>query len=355
MLLYYRDIMRTLFTGLLCVLASSTQANVIQYFAGISYNNPSELFKIKNEEFIAGGTGSYANLKFKGTVLNFNTMDYDDGTSYSRTYTLMPYGRIAKRINDKFVFAVDVTQPFNSNLDWGTNSFTKYAVTQNFLYDVDISPKLAYSFNDKLKLGGGINFNFLNNNEINWAFPTGQFTSANLINKSSSYGTGYNLGVTYMINQTNFLGIAYYSKIRQNTSGRSLLGNSYSGDLIFNFTMPATTIISYVHIFNPTWLINLQAYQSEWNVNQYARVFNTAAPAPFSNFTFDMHFRKSYVVFGALRNQFSKNLGMTLVGLIDKGPERDNLRTITFPCDYQYFVGLMGDYHFNASTSVELL
>lgn len=36
--------MRLIFTGVLCLLTLNAQANVIQYFAGISYNNPADLF-----------------------------------------------------------------------------------------------------------------------------------------------------------------------------------------------------------------------------------------------------------------------------------------------------------------------
>lgn len=337
------------------MLALNAHANVIQYFAGISYNNPSELFKVKDSTFILGGTGSYADLRFKGSVFNFNTYQYDSGVNHSRTYTLLPYGRIAKRINEKSVIALDVTEPFNSNLNWGTDAFTKYAATQNYLTDVDVSPKISYAVNQKLQIGGGLNINFLTNNEVNWAFPTDQTTYANLINKSSSTGLGFNLGATYIVNQTNFLGLTYYSRIRQNTTGQSVLGATYSNNFWFNFSMPATTILSYVHIFNPTWLVSLQAFQSEWNVNQYARLYNTAAPAPYSNFTFDMNFSRSYAFLAAVRNQFSEKLGFTLAGMIDDGPEHDNLRTIVFPSDTQYFVGLVGDYHFSPRTSVELM
>ncbi len=347
--------MRKLSTGILCVLVLNAHANVIQYFAGISYNNPSELFKVKKSALLMGGTGSYADLAFTGSVLNFNTGQYDSGISHSRTYTVLPYGRIAKRLDEKTVFALDVTEPFNSNLNWGTDSFTKYAATQNYLTDVDASPKMSYAFNQKLQLGAGLNFNFLLNNEVNWAFPTGQATSANLINKTSSFGLGYNVGATYIINQTNFLGLTYYSRIRQNTKGHSELGSSYSDKLLFTFSMPATTVLSYVHIFNPTWLISLQAFQSEWNVNQYARLHNTAAPPPFSNFVFDMHFDRSYAVLGALRNQFTEKLGIALAGMIDDGPEHNNLRTIVFPSDTQYFLGLIGDYRVNTNTTFELI
>ncbi|MFI4962536.1 MAG: OmpP1/FadL family transporter [Legionellales bacterium] len=347
--------MRLLPTGILCLLAFNSQANVIQYFAGISYNNPSELFKVKDSELLFGGTGSFANLKFTGSVLNFNTFQYGSGVDHSKTFTLMPYGRIAKRINKKTVFAVDVTEPFNSNLNWGNNAFTRYANTQNLLTDIDISPKLAFSISQKIQIGGGINLNFLENNEVNWAYPTGPTTYANLTNVTSGFGVGYNMGITYILNQTNFLGLTYYSRIRQGTKGVSSLGNLVNNSLFFNFSMPATTVASYVHIFNPKWLVSLQGFQSEWNVNQYVRLFNTAVPAPNQNFSFSMLFKKSYVGLAAVRHQYNEQLGLTLAGMVDVGPEQNDLRSITFPSYVQYFIGLVGDYHFNPHTSIELL
>lgn len=347
--------MRKLSTALVCILALNAHANVVQYFAGISYNNPSELFKVKKEALWLGGTGSYADLAFTGSVFNFNTFQYDSGKNHSRTYTVLPYGRFAKRFDEQVVFAIDVTQPFNSNLNWGDNAFTKYAATQNYLRDVDISPKMSFAVSKKLQLGGGVNFNYLLHNEINWAFPTGQFSSANLINKTTSFGVGYNLGLTYLLNDTNFFGLTYYSQIRQRSSGYSVLGGNFSNNLTFAFTMPPTAVISYVHIFNPTWLLSVQVFQSQWNLNQYARFNHTAAPPPYSNFSFEMKFDKAYALLGALRNQFTEKLGLTLAGMIDDGPERNYLRPILFPSDVQYLLGLVGDYHFNANTSVELM
>ncbi|MCL9683916.1 OmpP1/FadL family transporter [Legionella maioricensis] len=347
--------MRILPVGVLCMLALNAHANVIQYFAGISYNNPSELFKVKKGLFLIGSSGSYADLGFNGSVLNFNTLQYASGINHSQTYTAMPYGRLAKRFNEKTVFGLDVTQPFNSHLNWGTYAFTRYANTQNFLTDVDVSPKFSYALGRKWQIGGGLNFNFLVNNEVNFAVPTGQFTSANLVNPTSSFGTGFNAGVTYIINETNFLGFTYYSRIKQNTKGTSTLGPLVNPNLALSFYMPTTMVANYVHIFNPKWLISVTGFRSDWSVNQYVRLFNTAAPPPMSNFVFDMHFGNSYAFIGAVRNQVAKKLGLTLIGMRDGGPEKDNLRTITFPSYAQYFLGLSGDYHFNENTSIELL
>lgn len=68
-----------------------------------------------------------------------------------------------------------------------------------------------------------------------------------------------------------------------------------------------------------------------------------------------MKFDQSYAILGALRNQFTEKLGLTFLALRDDGPEQGDLRTITFPAAPQYFVGLVGDYHFTEHTAVELL
>ena len=347
--------MRRISTGFLCILALNAQANVIQYFtAGISYSNPSELFKTKKTGFVIGGTGSYADLAFSGSILNFNTFSYDTGRDSSRTYTLLPYGRIAKRLNDKVVFALDVTEPFNSNLDWGTDTFTRYANTQNFMTDVDVSPKLSYAVSQKLQVGGGLNFNFITHNEVNFAYPTGPTTYANLVNNSTSSGLGFNLGATYVINQTNFLGFLYYSPIKQDTRGTSVLANNFNGNFAVSLTLPSTASISYLHLFNQEWLMSLKVFQTGWSSINIINMYNTAVPAPMSNFTFPMKYKNSYAYLATFRNQYTKKLGIAVHGMIDNSPAQNDLRSLPFPADTQYLLGISGDYHFNEQTSIEL-
>jgi long-chain fatty acid transport protein len=145
-------ILHLMSTAILTMLGLTAHANVIQYFAGISYNNPSELFKVNKDLLVAGSANSYADLGFTGSVLDFNNFQYNSGISHSKTFTPLPYGRLAHRLNDKTVIGVDVTEPFNSNLNWGTDTFTRFANTQNYLTDVDVSPKIAYSLTKNCKL-----------------------------------------------------------------------------------------------------------------------------------------------------------------------------------------------------------
>ncbi len=344
--------MQRISTCLLFLASFNLHANVIQYFTGISYNNPSELFKVKDNELIFGGTGFYVDARFEGSVLNFTTGAPGQGVSHSRTTSLLPYGRIAKRINDKMVASIDVTQPFHSNLNWGVNSFTRFAATHNFLTDTDFSPKLAISLSKALHIGGGVNFNFLKNNEVNFAFPNGS-TDSTVINRTSGFGVGYNLGMTLIATPTDFLGLTYYSRIKQDTAGYSRFGNTVSNNHTFSFYMPATTVGSYLHIFNQKWLTNIQVFHTQWEANQYVRLFNTAAPK--KDFVFPMMFDNSWAFLGVVRQQYNEKLGLSLIGVMDTGPEQENLRSIVFPSDTQYFLALMGDYQLSKTTKLELI
>lgn len=348
--------MRYSLAAFLCLSSLSASANVLQYFAGISYSNPAELFKVKQSEFILGGTSFYVDAGFKGRQLNYNSFQYDEGVSHSRQTSLLPYGRIAKRIDSKMVVGVDVTEPYHSNLYWGKQAFTRYAATETLMTDVDISPRFSFSFTPKLYAGAGVNLNFLKNNETNWAMPYSQTQYANLVNRTSGFGTGLNAGMYYLLNATNFIGASYYGPINQRTRGESIFNGQVNNALTFNFHMPATTIINYVHLFNPTWLLSLQAFRSEWNINQYARISYTASPAPLpENFVFAMKYKTSMAYNAAVRHQYNEKTGLTLLGVIDNGPERESLRTINFPSDTQYLIGLLTDYHLNKTTSLELL
>ncbi|MFC3909896.1 OmpP1/FadL family transporter [Legionella dresdenensis] len=348
--------MRKLVLAISCLFSVNTNANVFQFFTGISYSNPAELFKVKNNEFIIGSTEVYVEGRFTGNALNFNTLNLDYGESDTKRTSILPYGRIASRINDKLVWGVDVTQPFNSYLVWGKDAVTRYASIDVLITDVDVSPRLSAEITPKLHAGVGVNFNFLKNNEVNWALPVNATQYATLTNRTTGFGAGYDVGLSYMINPTNFIGASYYSAIRQNTRGQSMFAGNISNDIRFNFRFPATSLFNYTHIFSPTWLGNIQAIRSEWDANQFARVLNTAAPPPAGpNFIFTMKYKPSWAFVGVLRKQVNEKTGLSFLGVVDDGPERDIYRTLNFPADRIYLLGLSTDYHLNQTTSVELL
>jgi long-chain fatty acid transport protein len=101
--------------------------------------------------------------------------------------------------------------------------------------------------------------------------------------------------------------------------------------------------------------MNAQLFYTQWDINQYINLINTAAPPPSpQNFKFMLNYRSSLAYLMAVRKQQTDNLGLTLVGMIDNGPERDSLRVINFPSDVQYFLGLSADYKMNETTTLQL-
>lgn len=334
--------------------ANPVSSNVLQYFAGISYSNPAELFKVQKNTLIIGSSAFDIQGKFWGTALDFTNFQYPYGVSRTNQTSFLPYGRIAHRVNDKIVLGVDITQPFHSNLRWGKEAVTRFAGIDNLMTDVDVSPRVSIMVSPGFWVGGGFNFNFLKSNITSWMLPNGQSGVTELINPSSSFGLGANAGLFKAINQSNFLGLTYYSAIPQDTAGTSTFGANYNGNYRFRFYMPATTVLNYVHLFNPSWLISAQGFVTQWNANQFARLRNTAAPPPANpDFNFEMRYKASTALALALRHQWNEKLGLTLLGILDDGPERDHLRTILFPADKQYLLALNADYKISKSTTIE--
>ncbi|WP_367607507.1 OmpP1/FadL family transporter [Legionella sp. W05-934-2] len=332
--------------------ALSVSANVIQFLSGLSFNNPALLTQVKQNEFVLGTTIVGVNGKFKGSQLNLMTFTPAFGESRTHATSFVPYGRAAQRINDKWVFSFDVTEPFNSNLQWDRYAVTRYAAVDTILHDFDFSPKLAVQFNDKLQLGAGINFSVLYNHLASWVMPT-PGGDALLANSSSSVGYGFNAGLNYLITPMNQLGFTYYSRIRQRTEGYSQLGMVYSAPMQFHFNFPETMLLSYLHIFNQKWLMNLQLIRTSWSANQVLTFSNTASVI--NTFNFQMQFKDAYAGMIVIRHQFNDKWAMSLFGMVDDGPERDHLRPLNFPSDVQYVGAVGAEYFFSKNTMVQVL
>lgn len=346
--------MRYLVFGLLSILTVDVYANIFQFFTGISYSNPAELFKVKKNEFIIGSTIPEVGMQFKGSSFNSNTLGYETGVAKMQTTEVMPYGRIAQRFNDRLVFGVDVTEPYNSNVNWGNYSILRYVSTQTYVTDVDVSPRASWSLTKNVYIGGGLNFNFMSNTQLNFALPISATKYGNFVNKLSSFNTGYDLGAYFVVDKSNFIGFSYFSPINMNMTGTSSLegSNKYSPNLSSPVPLPSTTAFSYTHLFSPTWLSNVQVFYTRWNTFHNIYLNNTGLG---TNLVLPQSFHGTFNFVGVLRNQYSEKLGLSLIGLVDTNPSPEIYRAPGLPSDEKYAIAASGEYNLNKTTTLQLL
>lgn len=344
--------MRYVALGLLTVLNVNAYANVYQFFTGISFANPSEMFRIKENEFILGGTVPDVTMHFKGSSINSNTLGYGYGAATTHTVGLTPYGRIAHRFNERLVVGVDVTEPYYANVDWGNDSVLRYVTTKVRLTDVDVSPRASWLVTKRFYIGAGLNLNSMSNTQLNFAVPTSATQYATMTSKLSAFNTGYDLGAYFVIDKSNFLGLSYFSSIRMNLTGTSQLRATSNPHLSSPLKTPATTMLSYKHLFSPTWLGNLQFFYTQWGTFRNIYLNNTAIQR---NLIIPANYHSSYALVGMVRNQYSEKLGLSLIGVVDTNPVPDAFRAPGLPSDNKYFVGLSGDYLLNKITTIQLI
>lgn len=337
---------------LLSLFCFDAYANAIQYFIGLNYNNPAELFKVKDNEFILGGNVLNPMMKFNGISINANTFGYEQGVAKTNTLGFLPYGRLAHRVNERLVLGVDVTEPYYSNINWGNDSVLRYVSTQTRITDYDISPRASWSVNKSLYLGAGLNFNLLRDSQVNFAVPVNTLEYGNLINQSRASGVGYDLGAYYAVNPTNFVGLSYFSAFNLNLTGTSYIqGTSLTNSNHSSpAPLPATFGLSYTHLLSKTWLASFQVFYSDWSSFESLLLKSTVV----GDFNFIANYHGSAVLIGVLRNQYSEKLGVTLIAATDRNPVPDPLRAPGLPSDDQFVLALSGDYQASKNVNLQL-
>ena len=224
--------------------------------------------------------------------------DEDDGGSDA----FVPNLYWVKTINPDTRFGLGVNSPFGLTVEYDEDWVGRYHAILSELLTVNINPSLAYRVNEKLSIGGGINFMLVDAN-LSSAIDFGAFcygvnplgpgncdgvdlTPSNLDPDFDSDGeldlkadnfddvaTGFNLGLVYHISKRTRVGVAYRSEVDVSVEGEGdftvpdnptlnvLVGASgafVDSDISVDVTLPETFSISLAHTVGKyTWLFDI--------------------------------------------------------------------------------------------------
>lgn len=311
---------QTAWTALMLGLCEISHATVIQYFWANTYNNPAQLNATKNMNITFGGLGVQVDGKFTGIGAGGEA-----GTATSSETAFLPYLTFSKRLNKKWVAGINISQPYFGNSSYPSDSVVAFDTTVTKIFDLDIAPQLSYQVNDKLALGFGLNFNNMHRAEIDFMTSTGE-----AINTASDWSYGWNVGLFYVINATNFLGLTYYSGLNPVLTGVSSNQQQLRTDFsLTGFNLPPTLIATYIHMVTSDWTLVAKTSFSQWNRTQTAYLNNVAGVGTLA---FPVKYRNTWTV--ELDTKYQLNKKYALIGglFFDQGGARTTSgRTIPFP------------------------
>ena len=321
---------------------TSAHATSYQIFADLNFANPAALNSVKQGELIIGGTTLFSRMHFSGSVSGVQ------GSTTSYTTDELPYGRIAMRLSPKIVASLDITQPYFTDIQYPNNNFANVFATQTYIRDVNYSPKISYQVNERLAVGAGIDFNNLYNGQLNFALsPFGVMT-----NKADSWGTGWDVGLFYVITPATFLNLSYYSLIVQHAKGESDWGPLVNTSLSADVKLPATYIANLIQMLSPAWALSGTIRYSQWNTVRYTVLQHTAAGIPI---TVPDHFYDN--VSTELATHYQINSKWAVLGAFDYEPnvQPTYTRNIGLPTYTRVIPAVGAEYEFAKGLKAKLI
>ncbi|KTC87700.1 MULTISPECIES: OmpP1/FadL family transporter [Legionella] len=307
----------TLFT-----FATLSYANVIQYFFGFNYRNPTDANTVKHSEVLFGAPIINTYAKFTGIAKG------GIGSASSSETDALPFFYGAVRLNDKVAVGLNISNPYYTNFQYPQNSIIRYDVTKFITRDVDINPHITYKLSDKLAVGGGFVANYVYQEDLD--FVVSNF--GNVTTQSKSWNYGWDLGFSYKFDDKNSFKLAYFSGLVTNYLGISTAQVGIINDnfRFSRFYLPGTTKAEYTRLLNDKWTLGLKLFYIQWGILKSVYLQNVASggtiPIP-------VHYHNTWAFQAGANYQVNSKWGLLGSVIYDEGAPKLKGRTVAFPVD----------------------
>ncbi len=239
--------------------------------ASTIFFNPAGMMNLERDQLVVAGHFIAPSASFNNDGSSISTFyatattpppsaltgDGDDGGSSA----FVPNLYWVKTINDKMKFGLGVNSPFGLATEYDKDWVGRYHAVRSDLKTVNINPSLAYRINDRISVGGGLNF-LVGTVELTSAVDMGSVCVAGLAptlgidgaigacgsgptpagpqqldgfadlegDNYDDISTGFNLGTTIEVSKQTRIGVSYRSEIEINVEGEA------------NFTVPTSNV-----------------------------------------------------------------------------------------------------------------
>jgi long-chain fatty acid transport protein len=219
--------------------------------ASAIYYNPAGLTQVKGTQFTSGSYFSFPNVNFH--------LDGGGSVEASEKMVMLPHAYVATDLGtERWRFGLGVNVPFGNKVNYGLTSPFQYLVTRGEMAVFNISPSVAYRFNDQLSLGVGLNI-YAGSTKVQQNSPMGLFQF-----DGSGVGVGGTIGLLWKPSDQHSVGLVYRTPFRVTFEGDAVVDfgqGVIGGDAKVTLPFPQTVTVGYA--FRPTPKLKLEA-DIEW-------------------------------------------------------------------------------------------
>ncbi|MGW8368095.1 MAG: OmpP1/FadL family transporter, partial [Gammaproteobacteria bacterium] len=288
-----------------------------------------------------------------------NSSDPSDPTPVLNAY-------YARRLSgDGLSFGIRLNSPFGLSADFDRGWFGRYDSTEAELLTIDIGAVVAYEVNDRLTIGGGLDFQYADS-ELATAIPDPLTpggpvpeTDARFRAEGDDWEVGFNVGLMISAGDSTRIGLHYRSAISHDISG-SATTSGLTGPLApYNGTvgastsldLPAIIAVGFAHE-RPgsafTFYGDYTAYG--WEDLDTTRIEFADGSPPVER---RPNFRNSYTAALGLDYRSSDKFTFRAGIKHDRSPTRDGYRDTTFADDDRFWISIGGTWQRSETFAID--
>lgn len=295
--------------------------------------------------------GSSQNLVVDGRLVNVPTRGVDDGPEISEIipnlfYTSPEVGNLR--------YGFSITAPFGLRTEYEDNWVGRYHALISDLKIVDLNPAIAWSVNDSLSLGAGVNIQTVDAELSKAQFTGGADGRSKLTGDNVGYG--FTLGAIVEPSDRTRIGFGFRSKVSQDVDGKLEVTGTprdVTLDASTSVDLPETIYLSLSQAISDRWGIYGTLRWTNWSRFEELRVqfAGGVQPDDVTDESWNDSSRFSIGVDYKMNNQWTLRAGYAM----DETPIPDaQRRTPRIPDSDRQFISLGASYNASENLSIDL-
>jgi long-chain fatty acid transport protein len=226
---------------------------------------------------------------------------------------IVPNLYYSHRLGDRLAVGIGVNAPFGLTTDYDDDWIGRYHADRSRLSTVNINPALALRLNDRISLGGGIDYQYVDaklTSAVDLAGlllpPLATRFDGSLTVEGSGWSWGWNLGALIELSEDTRVGVHYRSGVEHEVRGSGeistpidLLSRLGPGlvlrpDARSDVELPAIASASLFHRLGERWALMADVTWTEWsNLQELRFVFDGILPDGVEDLQWEDAFRYS--------------------------------------------------------------
>lgn len=282
----------------------------------------------------------------------------------------VPVSYASHRLNDRVVVGLGVGAPFGLVTDYKDDWKGRYQAIKSELKTININPTIAFSVNDKLSLGLGVNLQYADI-ELTQAADFGSAFAAKALRttpqsadgrvklEAGDWSWGYNLGLTYDFTPQTRLGLSYRSKITHDLEGdgsfrypdnpgveSAARGDDFQdADISGQVTLPESAFVALHHQLNSQWAIMGDMTYTRWSRFEALRI---ESPNPRLQSNKPQNWHNTWRVALGTEYQHNDRLSWRAGVAFDESPvPSPAFRTARIPDNDRYWLSVGASYRYS--------